>query len=149
MYLFFKIYTFLRRHRICFSDDGNDVDFIAEPLHELYIEGLEAVPAGSYEVEAAMHACVGRRRLTRHSRLGVEEFFVLRLNEVDDRLPTKIIGFDLQVHHFLNIHCVHPVVPEARIGDCCWKLPYVQFQSYINLIFYFISATTTIICNSI
>lgn len=87
--LFLKVLALLRGHGVRFSDDRYNVDLVAEPLHELDVERLEAVSAGRDEVQAAVHARVGRRRLARHARLRVQKLLVFWFHEVDYRLPTR------------------------------------------------------------
>lgn len=88
--LFFEIFAFFRGHGVGLGDDRYDVDLVAEPLHELDVERLESVAAGRDEVQATMNARVRRCCLARHTGLRIQELFILRLNEVDDRLPTKM-----------------------------------------------------------
>jgi len=61
---------FFRCHGICFGDDGDDVDFVVEALHELDVEGLEAVARRRHEVQATVDPAV-RDHLPVHPRLGV------------------------------------------------------------------------------
>lgn len=89
--LLLELLALLRYHGIGLGDDWYNVDFVPEPLHELYIEGFEPVAAGGDEVETAMNAGVGRGRLARHSGFRVQELFVFRLDEVDDWLPTVTV----------------------------------------------------------
>ena len=56
--LFLKVLALVWRERVCLGDDWDDVDFVVEPFHELHVQGLQAVPRGRDEVQAAVHPVV-------------------------------------------------------------------------------------------
>ena len=68
--MFLKIGALVGRHGVGFGNDGDDVDFVVEPLHEFDVEGLEPVARGRDEVEAAVHPAV-RDLTSHHPRLRV------------------------------------------------------------------------------
>lgn len=84
--MFLKIGAFVGCHGVGLSNDGYDVDFVVEPLHELDVERLESVARGRDEVQTAVDPAV-RYLTSHHPRLGVQELLVLVLDVLDHRLP--------------------------------------------------------------
>ncbi|CAN8016817.1 unnamed protein product [Ixodes persulcatus] len=67
------------------GNDGHNVDFVVEHLHELDVQGLEPVAEGRDEVEAAVHPVV-RDVASVQPTLVAQEALKLVLNVLDDRL---------------------------------------------------------------
>lgn len=40
--LFLELLAFLRGQGVCFGDQGDDVDFLMQPFHELNVQGLQS-----------------------------------------------------------------------------------------------------------
>lgn len=98
-HLFLEQLHLLGGHCVRFGNYRNDVHFVAQPLHKLHIEGLQAVAGGRDKVQAAVHAAV-RDGLSLYSRLSRQIFLVLVLDEIDDGHPA---GKGLRVEGKFNI----------------------------------------------
>lgn len=88
-YLLLEIFAFFRYHGVGLRDDGDDIDFVTEPLHEFHVEGFQSVSTRRYKVETAVYARIERRRFTCHSGFSVQKLFIFGFDKIDYGFPTK------------------------------------------------------------
>lgn len=84
--------TFIGSHGVGLGENRNDIDFVVEPLHKLYIQRFQTVPWGLNEIQANVNAVVSHG-LTLNTWLGVQVLLVFRLDVIHNRLPTATKEF--------------------------------------------------------
>ena len=86
----FKSLQLFLGQRIRFGDDGHDVDFVMQRLHEGHVQRLESVARGRDEVEAAMHAVVADVAAV-ETRLVLQVLLKLLVDVSDDGLEAAVV----------------------------------------------------------
>ncbi len=85
--LHFKRVPLIRSQTVRFGDNGDNVDNLAELLHNNYINRAEGVASRVDEVEAAVDSRVLDVSVSHSGELLAEVSTVLVLNVFDDRVP--------------------------------------------------------------
>lgn len=78
----------VRGQRVSFGYDRYNVHSVVKTFHELDVQSLKTVTSRRQKVETTVNPIVDDVSFADDTRLAIEIFFVLRIDVVDDRLPT-------------------------------------------------------------
>lgn len=83
--------TFFEGQTVCFGNDGYDIDYVCQLLHDNHVDGLETVTGWADKVEAAVDARVFNVTIAHCSQLFAQVLRVLVLDVLDNGIPFPFI----------------------------------------------------------